>query len=155
MSVCLVVVIMIFVTITFVVVFLVMFWVVMFVVVFFFLVFAVIVHDQGVVFLVLFQQQLWSTAMVAIDEDCVFFIACQGWLEGVGNEKYKQGGDGQVEQNFFGGEHCVLVGGGFGLILCKLVLALVVALLCWFMFEVNNLWPTVSLYTKTWPVSCK
>ena len=141
---------MIFVTITFVVVFLVMFWVVMFVVVFFFLVFAVIVHDQGVVFLVLFQQQLWSTAMVAIDEDCVFFIACQGWLEGVGNEKYKQGGDGQVEQNFFGGEHCVLVGGGFGLILGKLVLALVVALLCWLLCVLTLLLVQHCPYIPNW-----
>ena len=81
--------------------------------------------------LVVSQQQCWSTAVVSFDEDGILVTTSHGRLEGVGNEKYKHAGDGQVEQNFFGGEHCVLVGGGFGLILGKLVLALVVALLCW------------------------
>ena len=76
---------------------------------------------------------------MSIDDDGILVTTGQSRLEGVGNEEYKHAGDDQVEQNFFGGEHCVLVGGGFGLILGKLVLALVVALLCWLLCVLTSL----------------
>ena len=71
--------------------------------------FAVIVQHQGFVVLVVFQQQSWPTAVVSIDDDGILIPTGHSRLEGVGNEKYKHAGDGQVEQNFFGEEHCVLV----------------------------------------------
>ena len=112
--------------------------------------FAVTVQHQGFVVLVVFQQQSWPTAVVSIDDDGILIPTGHSRLEGVGNEKYKHAGDGQVEQNFFGGEHCVLVGGGFGLILGKLVLALVVALLCWLLCVLTLLLVQHCPYIPNW-----
>ena len=56
------------------------------VVVVFLVLLTIIVHDQGVVFLVLFQHQLWPTAMVSIDDNGVLFITSHAI---VGNEKNK------------------------------------------------------------------